>query len=429
MGIHIETLITEVSKLELPLKYDLVMISTGINQIADEGSLMLLYPFQDDEIWISLQEGDETMRIAMIGQKGMPSRAGGIEVHVEEIGSRLAAMGHDLLIYARSDYCSALLENYKGMRIIHINNLNTKHFDTITYTAASTLHALKSGAEIIHFHALGPSLFAFLPRLFGRKVICTVHGLDWKREKWGRVTKLILKLGEHIGVRYAHRAISVSETLLPYFEEKYHKVPVYIPNGVYVKPKPSADILFKSFGLDENSYILFLSRIVPEKGLHFLIEAYRGLKTDKKLVIAGGSSHSDPYLRSVMRQAEGATNIVFTGFVEGEVLEALFSHAYLYVLPSTIEGLPISLLEAMSYGTLCLTSDIDENRTVLRDYGFTFRNRDVEDLRSRLAQLLASRDGYDSQKTIEYIRERFTWDYVATQTAFVYESVYSKNNK
>ncbi len=364
------------------------------------------------------------MKIAMIGQKGMPSRAGGIEVHVEEIGCRLAAMGHDLWIYARSDYCSALLESYKGMRIIQIPSVNTNHFDTITYTAASTLHALKSGAELIHFHALGPSLFAFLPRLFGRKVICTIHGLDWKRDKWGRLTKLILKLGEQVGVRYAHQTISVSKTLLPYFEEKYHKTPVYIPNGVYVKQKPSEKIIEETYGLAADSYILFLSRIVPEKGLHFLIEAFKGLNTDKKLVVAGGTSHSDAYVKKVKKLAESNPNIVFTGFVEGEALEALFSYAYMYVLPSTVEGLPISLLEAMSYGTLCLTSDIEENRTVVDAYGFTFRSRDVEDLRNKLEQLLISKNSYDGDRTIEYIKENYSWDCVAAKTNQVYQSVF-----
>jgi len=360
----------------------------------------------------------------MIGQKGMPSRAGGVEIHVEEIGSRLVEMGYELLIYARSDYCSTLLESYKGMKIIHISSVNTKHFDTITYTAVSTLHALRSGADLIHFHALGPSLFAFLPRLFGRKVICTVHGLDWKRDKWGKLTKLILKIGEQTGIRFAHQMITVSKTLLPYFEEKYHKVPVYIPNGVYVKQKPSEKIITEIFGLEKESYILFLSRIVPEKGLHYLIEAYNGLNTDKKLVVAGGTSHSDDYVIEVKRQAESNANIVFTGFVEGDILEALFSYAYLYVLPSTIEGLPISLLEAMSYGTLCLTSDIEENRTVIDEYGFTFRSRDVEDLRRKLEQLLNSRNGYDSQKTIEYIKASYSWDYVAAKTDQVYKSVF-----
>jgi len=364
------------------------------------------------------------LKIAMIGQKGMPSRAGGIEVHVEEIGCRLVQFGHELIIYARGDYCSEILEDYKGMRIVHISNVNTKHFDTISYTASATIHALKSGAELVHFHALGPSLFAFLPRLFGRKVICTVHGLDWKREKWGRLTKMILKLGEQVGVRFANQTISVSETLLPYFEEKYSKVPVYIPNGVYVKPKPSAEILLEKFGLEEESYILFLSRIVPEKGLHLLIEAFNGLNTDKKLVIAGGASHTDQYLKEVNRQAEGNPKILFTGFVEGELLEALFGHAYLYVLPSTVEGLPISLLEAMSYGTLCLTSDIEENKAVLGDHGYTFRSKDAEDLRERLESLLTSKKGYDDQETINYIKGKFSWDAVATDTERVYKSVF-----
>lgn len=363
------------------------------------------------------------MKIAMIGQKGMPSRAGGIEIHVEEIGSRLSQMGHELMIYARGDYCSEMLEQYKGMKIIHITSLNTKHFDTITYTAAATIHALKSGAELFHFHALGPSLFVFLPRIMGRRVVCTFHGLDWKREKWGRITKLILKLGEQMGIRYAHRTISVSKTLLPYFNEKYNKNPVYIPNGVYVKPKPSAIVLKDELGLKPDDYILFLSRIVPEKGLHFLIEAYQGITTDKKLVIAGAASHSDRYLEMVRRQAEGNPNIMFTGFVEGDLLEALFAHAYIYVLPSTVEGLPISLLEAMSYGTMCLTSDIEENRTVLNGNGYTFRNREPEDLKCCLEKLLISKADYNQLKTIEYIQENFSWDRAAAETELVYNTI------
>jgi glycosyltransferase involved in cell wall biosynthesis len=281
--------------------------------------------------------------------------------------------------------------------------------------------ALKEGADVFHYHALGPSLFTFIPRLFGKKVVTTVHGLDWKRDKWGRFTKQCLKLGEVTGAKFSHCTISVSESILDYYEDKYHRKPIFIPNGVSIHKKADDHEILKEYGLKQGEYILFLSRIVPEKGLHYLIEAYLKLKPDKKLVIAGDSSHTDRYVDEVHHMAEGNPNIIFTGFVHGEVLEELYSNAYLYVLPSTVEGLPISLLEAMSFGTCCLTSDIDENKIVLKDHGYTFKSRDVNDLAIVLGQLLSSMEGYDQEDTIKYIQCNFSWDTISVETDRVYQ--------
>lgn len=363
------------------------------------------------------------MKIAMIGQKGIPSRAGGIEIHVEEISTRLVKLGFNVVVYSRKEYCSEICEVYKNVEIVYVKNINTKNLDAITYAFVSTIKALKDGADIFHYHALGPSIFCFIPRLFGRKVVSTVHGLDWKREKWGKFAKIMLKLGEFVGIHFANTTISVGASLLNYYEDKYRKYPIYIPNGVYINKQPMSNLIKDHYGLKGKDYILFLSRIVPEKGLQYLIEAFKGLETDLKLVIAGSSSHSDAYVARIHDMAIDCVNIIFTGFVKGELLEQLFGNAYLYVLPSTIEGLPISLLEAMSYGTCCLTSDIPENMMVLKDYGFTFKNRDADSLRDVLSKLLLSLDNYSQLRTINYIKENYSWDKVTKETGLVYQKL------
>lgn len=360
----------------------------------------------------------------MIGQKGVPSRSGGIEIHVEELGTRLVKMGHEVIAYSRKEYCKEICDSYHGITIEYVPNIDSKHLDTITYSLVSTIKAIRSGAQIIHFHASGPSIFAFLPRLFGRKVICTFHGLDWKREKWGYMTSKVLKLGEAVAMRFADGTISVSESLLDYFDDTYHKIPIYIPNGVEVKAKPASQVIQDKFGLEEGQYILFLSRIVPEKGLHYLIEAYNQIETDKKLVIAGGNSHSEKYFNFVLDMGKDNPNILFTNFVEGDVLEQLYANAYIYVLPSTVEGLPISLLEAMSYGTCCFTSDIEENMEVIRGYGYTFHNKDVDNLKDVLVQILEGKTDYNGDAVIEYIREKYSWDAAAIQTELMYQSLF-----
>lgn len=365
------------------------------------------------------------MKIAMIGQKGIPSRAGGIEIHVEEISKRLAKQGCDLEVYCRKGYCDAINSELDGVHIRYAPYIRTKHLDAITHTFFSTIKALVSGCDIFHYHALGPSTLSFIPRIFGKKVVCTVHGLDWQRGKWNGFASKYLKFGEYATARFSNVTINVSKNLVGYYKRKYDKDTVYIPNGVDIHQKTMPNVILNRYGLTKDSYILFLARLVPEKGAHYLVEAFKKLDTDKKLVIAGGSSHSDDYIRSLQEQLKDSERIIFTGFVKGEELAELYSNAYLYILPSDIEGLPISLLEAMSFGNCCLTSDIPENSNVLGEYGYLFKKGDVDDLRAMLNELL--KEGQKVQQVRErvqdFVRSNYNWDEIADHTFSVYKDV------
>jgi len=374
------------------------------------------------------------MKIAMIGQKAIPSRTGGIEIHVEEISKRIVKKGIGINVYCRKGYCEQVHNGkYEGINICYTPFIKSKHLDAITHTLTATIHALFSGCDIFHYHALGPSTLAFLPRLFGRKVICTVHGLDWQRGKWKGFATKYLKFGEYATAKFSHKTINVSQNLVKYYKDKYGLDTQYIPNGVEEPETLNADIIKTKYGLSKNDYILFLARLVPEKGVHYLIEAYKKLKTQKKLVIAGGSSHSNEYEKELHDMAKGNNNIIFTGFVSGRELEELYSNAYIYVLPSDVEGLPISLLEAMSYGKACLVSDIPQNLEVIQKgkedrYGFSFRSGNIGSLAKKLDYLLNNpvlleRMGIEVQN---HVIKEYNWDKITDETLSIYRQVLDK---
>lgn len=364
------------------------------------------------------------MKIAMIGQKGIPTRSGGVEIHVEEIAVRLVERGHEVVVYCRKNYCTNKPPVYKGIKLKYISSINTKHLDAIIYSFLATIDALLKGFDIYHYHALGPSTVSWIPRLFGKKVVCTIHGLDWQRQKWGKFASAYLKFGETCCARLPHKAVSVSASVQSYMKNKYNKEIEYIPNGIHIPVRKEPNIIKAEYNLDKDEYILFLARLVPEKGAHYLIEAYNRISAGKKLVIAGDSSHSDDYVKSLGMLAGNNENIIFTGFVNGDKLAELFSNAFLYVLPSDIEGMPISLLEAMSYGLKCLVSDIDENGLVIKDYGCSFNRGSVEDLSDKLLSILEGKvKFYDGDVIVHYIRENFNWDKVVISHEMVYRSL------
>ena len=262
----------------------------------------------------------------------------------------------------------------------------------------------------------------WLPKLFRKKCIATIHGLDHQRAKWGKFASWYIRTGEKCAVRFADEIIVLSRNVQLYFKEKYERDTVFIPNGVCSAEPKEANLITENFGLHKDEYILFLGRLVPEKGVHYLIQAYKELRTDKKLVIAGGSSDTDAYMKELKALAGDNPGIVFTGFVQGRTLEELYSNAYIYVLPSDLEGMPLSLLEAMSYGNCCLTSDIPECATVLNTYGVTFRKSDVRDLSWKLQQLCddPARVKRYQQYAAEYICKRYNWDDVTKETLKLY---------
>ena len=371
------------------------------------------------------------MKIAMIGTKGNPATAGGAEKHVQELSVRLVERGHEVTVYCRSTYAIGNRTEYKGIKLKTIKTINNKNLDAIVYTFKATIDALRNDFDVYHYHSIGPASLSIIPKLMGKKVVVTVHGLDWQRAKWGFVGKLYLKFGEHITGNFAERIISVSSNLAEYFIKKYKRdkaTVTFIPNGVNVYPLQEANNI-SNYGLTPDNYILFLARLVPEKGAHYLIEAYKKLNTEKKLVIAGGSSFSEDYIESLKTMANGNNNIIFTGSVKGNLLKELYSNCYMYVLPSDIEGMPLTLLEAMSYGKWCLVSDIDENQVVVANgvYGASFEKSNIDSLFARLDYELKNKKINDKSEEIKkYVKENYDWESITDKTLQVYKEILQK---
>lgn len=359
----------------------------------------------------------------MIGQKGIPALYGGIERHVEEIARRLVLRGHEVSVYCRLHY-TPTGGRYHGVELVRLPSVRTKHFDTATHVALSTVHGLFRDYDLVHFHALGPSVFAWLPRLRGTPTVVTVHGLDWQREKWGPVASWFLKQCEYPAVSFPDRTIVVSQTLRQYFAEHHRRQTVTIPNGT-VLPEPRPAHKIHRYGLEARRYILFVGRLVPEKGVHFLCEAFSRIDTNLTLALVGGSAGSDDYVAQI-RKFEGP-RVKLLDYVYGEALEELYSNAFCVVLPSTLEGLSLALLESLSYGRCVLVSDIPENLEVTQDAALTFRNRDVDDLTAQLRRLLAEPAlvRHFEEKARGHIAEHYSWDRVVDATLGVYEDLVS----
>lgn len=422
-------------------------------------------------------KGSRKLNIAMFGHKHIPSREGGVEIVVEQLSVRMARLGHRVTCYNRggkfvreedydsrssiSSYVSEEEENeestgavdptdtgrsrYKNVRIKKVWTINARGLAAASSSIFASIAAGMGKYDVVHVHAEGPCMMCGFLKACGKRVIVTIHGLDHKRAKWGRFASWYIMKGEQAAVKHADEIIVLSKGVQDYFMELYGRRTVLIPNGVEEVEPLSPDIISNRWGLTKNGYILYLGRIVPEKGVHYLIEAYKRLDTDKMLVIAGGSSDTAGYYDEIKRLAYGEADqgsmsasgpvsvtegkpvdiknrIIFTGFVQGPTLEELYSNAYVYCLPSDLEGMPLSLLEAMSYGNACLTSDIPECADVMGDKGVTFKKGDVDDLTDKLRELIAdpaSVEALKAQAAI-YITQKYDWDDVVRRTLDLY---------
>lgn len=359
----------------------------------------------------------------MIGQKGVPATHGGVERHVEELGARLADLGHEVVVFTRPNYTEPGLTRYRGMKLVSLPTVDSKHMDATVHSLEAACATWLGGFDIVHFHAIGPSLMAPIPRLRGRRVVCTVHGQDWRRRKWGRAAKTMLQVGEWMALHVPDATISVSNSLARRYHEMGFEKVAYVPNGVSVKSGNDHHYL-RELGLKPRRYLLFAGRLVPEKGVHTLIEAHARLDKPPTLVIAGDTSHSDDYVTKLREMAD-PTRVKFLGYVYGRKLATLFRNAGLFVLPSELEGQPLVLLEALAYGAPIVASDIPENAEVLGGDGLKFRNADTVDLAevltdatSRLDELVAAAAVRKASAAAE-----FDWDQVAVRTLEVYQGL------
>lgn len=376
------------------------------------------------------------LKIAMVGQKTIPaidSSRGGVEVVVEELAPRMVAKGAEVTCFNRSGCDNGRLSSFKGVRLVNVPTIRRKGLAAASSSFFASVKAALGGFDIVHFHAEGPCAMMWIPKLFGKKCVCTIHGLDHQRaEKWSKFARWYIRHGERVAVKKADAIIVLTEAAKEYFWKQYRRETVLIPNGVN---KQSADIgddlIAKKFGVHKNEYILFLGRLVPEKGIQYLVDAYLRLKTNKKLVIAGAASDTNEFVQELNKKTAGNEKIIYTGFINGKPKEQLYANAYVYVLPSDLEGMPLTLLEAMSFGNCCVVSSIKECTEVVDDKAVVFKQGDVEDLREKLQELC------DNERTVEelkntsadFICKKYSWDDVVDRTMNLYNTVLGKNGR
>ncbi len=373
---------------------------------------------------------ERDLRVAVFGQKRL-SREGGVEIVVKELCTRMAQQGCQVTCYNRSGHHVSGAEyddidntNYEGIRQKYVPTIEKKGLAAVSASAFAALYSAFGKYDVVHIHAEGPAFFSWLPKMFGKRVVVTIHGVDWQREKWqsGFGSKFI-RQGEKNAVKYADEIIVLSKGVQDYFKETYDRKTHFIQNGVNRPQIREAGLIAEKFGLKKDSYILFLGRLVPEKGIRYLVEAFKNVKTDKKLVIAGGSSDTDSFMEELKELAKGDDRILFTGFVQGTMLDELYSNAYIYTLPSDLEGMPLSLLEAMSYGNCCLVSDIPECAEVVEDKALIFKKADVQDLQEKLQDACDHPQKVEAYKkqSADFICKKYNWDEVVKETMKLYQ--------
>ena len=376
------------------------------------------------------------MKVAMVGHKVIPSRRGGIENVLTSLCPLLVEKGIDVTCYNRSsdkvenEYIGTVKDKkYKGVTLKNAWTINKKGLSAMVASFTAAICATFGKYDIVHFHAEGPCAAMWIPKMFGKKCVATVHGLDWQREKWGKgFASKYIKFGEKVMVKCADEIIVLSESAREYFKQNYNRDTVLIHNGIDKPNKKEADEITKIYGLSKDEYICIVSRLTAEKGVHYLIDAYNSIKTNKKLVIAGDTSDTDEYVELLKQKALGNPDIIFTGFISGDVLTEIYSNAYVVTLPSDIEGMSLSLLEALAYGNAVLCSDIPENTLVTESKAMHFKKSNVEDLAEKLQAMC------DDEKIVkelkngarEFILSKYNWNDVADSTYNLYKKVMKK---
>ena len=371
-------------------------------------------------------------KIGCFGHKRIPSREGGVEIVVEELCTRIVKLGYDVTCFNRgghhvsgAEFDIKKADNYKGIHIKTVPTIEKKGLAAVSSAFFATLKCAFGKYDVVHVHAEGPALFCGILKLFGKRVIMTCHGLDHQRTgKWNAIARRCILQGEKSAVKYADEIIVLSKNVQKYFKDTYGRDTKFISNGVNKPVICDAKEITEKYGLEKDSYFLFLGRIVPEKGIHYLIDAFKDVKTEKKLVIAGGASDTDDYMQELKNLAKDDKRILFAGFVQGVTLDELYSNAYVYVLPSDLEGMPLSLLEAMSYGNCCIVSDIPECTEVVEDKAIIFNKSDTHSLHEKLVFAVTNEEEVMKLKNnaSDFICNKYNWDDVVNRTLDLYRS-------
>ncbi len=365
------------------------------------------------------------IKICVLGTRGFPGVQGGVETHCENLYTRLADLDCDVTVFTRPGYVNSDLREFRNVRLVPLKCPKNKFLEALLHTFRGVFAARATGCDVLHVHAIGPTFFVPLARLLGMKVVVTNHGPDYDRQKWGKPAKWFLRTAEMFGTLWANSVIAISQTIKNQLSHKFKVNPNLIPNGVILPDTLTTKETLSKFGLTEKKYVIAVGRFVPEKGFHDLIQAFSNLDTDWKLAIVGAADHEDSYSRELKLQAAKNPKIILTGFQKGQALSELFTHSGLFVLPSYHEGLPIVLLEAMSYGLSCILSDIPANREMALQEDRYFKAGDVLGMAEKLEHYMEMDHlpPHEREAQIRRILEDYNWDLIAKRTLNVYRSV------
>lgn len=375
----------------------------------------------------------------MIGHKVVPSRRGGIENVLTVMCPMLVRLGAQVTCYNRSsdkseEEFSGQVKNscYGGVVLKNAPTVKARGIAAMLASYTAAVRAAFGKYDIVHFHAEGPCAALWIPKLFGKKCVATVHGLDWQREKWGKgFASKYIKFGEKMLASYADEVIVLSAGAQEYFKNEYGRETVVIPNGIAKPQCRPAKKITQLYGLNGGDYICTVSRLTAEKGIHYLIDAYNAAKPDKKLVIAGEASDTDSYAAHLKEKAAKNPNIIFTGFVSGEIRDEIYSNAYAVCLPSDIEGMSLSLLEALAYKNAVLCSDIPENTSVAEDKAVYFEKGNIKNLAEKLKEICRDEQLVRDLKrgADEFILNKYTWTDAVNSTFELYKKVLNRKGK
>lgn len=367
----------------------------------------------------------EKFRIVVLGTRGFPGVQGGIETHCENLYPRLAKRGCEIFVFTRKPYVDVNQKIYKGVKLIPLDCPKNKFLEAFSHTLRGVIAARRLSPAVLHIHGIGPSLLVPLARLLKLKVVMTNHGPDYNRDKWGGLAKSVLRFGERLGSRWANGVICISDPIAQDIRQKYNREVTVIPNGVNLPQLCETQDSLKEFGLTKGQYVLSVGRLVPEKGFHDLLEAFNALQPDGwKLVIVGRADHEDSYSLGLKEKARSNINIVMTGFLTGKPLQELYSCAGLFVLPSYHEGLPIVLLEAMSYGLSCIASGIPANRNIPLGEDRFFGPGNVGQMAATIGKVMDTPLSEKEKTGIRrFIVEAYDWESIAEKTKAVYHAI------
>lgn len=355
------------------------------------------------------------MRIAILGTRGIPANYGGFETFAEQISVRLAARGHDVTVYCRKAYYPDRLSMYQGVKRVTLPHIHNKYCDTLSHTLLSTLHLMVRRADIAYYCNSANSCFVWLPRLRGMKVLLNTDGLEWERAKWNRAAKAFFRFSEHLAARFPTLLISDSRVIQAYYREKFDKDSAFVPYGADILERGHGKELLAKHGVEPDGYFLYVSRLEPENNAHLLVKAFEQVTTDKKLLVVGSAPFNNAYIQRLKSTQD--KRILFPGALYGDTYRALQANAYVYINAMEVGGTHPAILEAMGAGNCVLVSDIEYNEETVGDTGVTFRNKDVEDLRSKIQRLADDPEEVRRfrKAAVERVRTLYSWDHIVDE--------------